>query len=133
MLEVREASLGSVCVRFARLAPSPEHETTFPVGPESPKRLGYLARTVDAFLGSLHISTREVYLTMNRWWRVLAVIIAGGMLGLPALGWATGLQVGDKAPTFSLPSTTAESISLADYLGRKPVVLFFYIAAFGRS
>jgi AhpC/TSA family len=70
---------------------------------------------------------------MNRWWPVLVIILAGGMLGLPSLGRAAGLQVGDKAPLFSLPSTTAETISLADYLGRKPVVLFFYIAAFGRS
>jgi AhpC/TSA family len=70
---------------------------------------------------------------MNRWWRVLAMILVGEMLWLPTFGWATGLQVGDKAPTFSLPSTTAETISLSDYLGRQPVVLFFYIAAFGRS
>jgi AhpC/TSA family len=84
-------------------------------------------------LESLYIRAREGHLTMNRWWRVLAMIVAGVMLWLPTLGWATGSQVGDKAPTFSLPATTAETISLADYLGRKPVVLFFYIAAFGRS
>ena len=70
---------------------------------------------------------------MNQGWRVLMMILLGGMLCLPTFGWATGLQVGDKAPTFSLPSTTAETISLSDYLGQKPVVLFFYIAAFGRS
>jgi peroxiredoxin len=40
------------------------------------------------------------------------------------------LQVCDKAPDFALPGTTAESIKLADYLGQKPVVLFFYIGAF---
>jgi peroxiredoxin len=40
------------------------------------------------------------------------------------------LQVGDKAPDFSLPATTAEAIKLADYVGKKPVVLFFYFAAF---
>jgi peroxiredoxin len=40
------------------------------------------------------------------------------------------LQVGDKAPDFSLPATTAEKINLADYVGKKPVVVFFYIAAF---
>jgi hypothetical protein len=70
---------------------------------------------------------------MNRWWRVLVIILVGGMLSLPALGWASGLQAGDKAPPFSLPATTAETISLDDYLGQKPVVLFFYIAAFGRA
>jgi peroxiredoxin Q/BCP len=40
------------------------------------------------------------------------------------------LQVGEKAPDFALPATTAEEIKLADYLGKQPVVLFFYIGAF---
>jgi hypothetical protein len=70
---------------------------------------------------------------MNRWWRMLVILLVGGMLWLPNLGGATGLQVGDKAPPFSLPATTAETISLSDYVGQRPVVLFFYIAAFGRS
>jgi len=43
---------------------------------------------------------------------------------------ALALKVGDKAPDFSLPATTAEKISLSDYLGKKPVVVFFYIGAF---
>jgi peroxiredoxin len=43
------------------------------------------------------------------------------------------LQVGDKAPDFTLPGTTAEEIKLADYVGKKPVVLFFYIGAFTRG
>jgi peroxiredoxin len=40
------------------------------------------------------------------------------------------LQVGDKAPDFSLPATTTERISLADFVGKKPVVVFFYVYAF---
>ncbi len=40
------------------------------------------------------------------------------------------LQIGDKAPDFLLSATTAEKVSLADYLGKKPIVLFFYIGAF---
>ena len=40
------------------------------------------------------------------------------------------LQVGDKAPDFSLPATTTEKISLADFVGKKPVVVFFYLYAF---
>jgi peroxiredoxin len=50
---------------------------------------------------------------MRRWTRVSAAV-----------------QVGDKAPDFSLPATTAEKVSLADYLGKKPVVVFFFIGAF---
>lgn len=36
------------------------------------------------------------------------------------------LGVGDLAPDFRLPSQTGEQISLADFLGRQAVVLFFY-------
>jgi peroxiredoxin Q/BCP len=44
--------------------------------------------------------------------------------------YSLALQVGDKAPDFALPATTAEEIKLADYVGKKPLVLFFYIGAF---
>jgi peroxiredoxin len=43
---------------------------------------------------------------------------------------AAALEVGDKAPAFSLPATTAEKVSLADYAGKKNVVLFGFIGAF---
>ena len=46
-------------------------------------------------------------------------------------GDVMALKVGDKAPDFSLPSTTGEKISLSEYRGKKPVVLFFYLFAFG--
>ncbi len=36
------------------------------------------------------------------------------------------LKVGDKAPEFSLPTIGGKTISLADYLGSKNVVLYFY-------
>lgn len=35
------------------------------------------------------------------------------------------LNVGDKAPTFTLPTADGRPVSLADYLGR-PVVVYFY-------
>jgi len=43
------------------------------------------------------------------------------------------LKEGATAPDFSGKDQDGKTISLADYLGRKPVVLFFYIAAFGRA
>ena len=46
---------------------------------------------------------------------------------------AADLAVGDKAPEFTLPGTTAEAIQLSDYLGKKAVVLFFYIGAFSKG
>ena len=36
------------------------------------------------------------------------------------------LQPGDKAPDFSLPASTGDTISLSDFLGKKRVVLYFY-------
>jgi hypothetical protein len=60
---------------------------------------------------------------------VRASILCGMFLLCCYVSGAVALQVGDKAPEFTLPGTTAE-IKLADYLGKKPVVLFFYIGAF---
>jgi peroxiredoxin len=70
---------------------------------------------------------------MRRWKCLMVAVVFTGSLLLLAASQATALQVGDQAPTFTLPATTAETISLGDYLGKKPVVLFFYIAAFGRA
>jgi thioredoxin-dependent peroxiredoxin len=36
------------------------------------------------------------------------------------------LQVGDKAPEFTLPKANGESLTLSDFRGRAEVVLFFY-------
>lgn len=36
------------------------------------------------------------------------------------------VTVGDKAPNFALFSETGEAVELQDYIGSKPVVLFFY-------
>ncbi len=36
------------------------------------------------------------------------------------------LSEGDPAPGFTLPSSTGQSISLADYRGKQSVVLYFY-------
>lgn len=60
--------------------------------------------------------------------------LAAGLLGIAALftapAQAQALKVGDKAPDFSVISSTGKPVALADYLGKKNVVLFFYIAAF---
>jgi peroxiredoxin Q/BCP len=37
-----------------------------------------------------------------------------------------GVQVGDQAPDFTLPSQTGEPVSLSDYRGKRVVVLYFY-------
>ena len=52
------------------------------------------------------------------------------MLAFSSAWPAAALQVGEKAPAFTLPATTTEKLSLADYLGKKNVVLFGFIGAF---
>jgi AhpC/TSA family len=43
---------------------------------------------------------------------------------------SSALEVGDKAPEFTLPSTNGVDISLSDFRGKKWVFLEFYGAAF---
>lgn len=37
-----------------------------------------------------------------------------------------GIKPGDRAPAFRLLSQSGEEVDLRDYIGKKPVVLFFY-------
>lgn len=39
---------------------------------------------------------------------------------------ATGPDVGDRAPDFSLPGAGGTTVRLSDYIGKKVVVLYFY-------
>ncbi len=36
------------------------------------------------------------------------------------------VKIGDRAPDFTLPSSTGENITLSQFLGKKNVVIFFY-------
>jgi hypothetical protein len=47
-----------------------------------------------------------------------------GLLGTVRV--SSALDVGDKAPDFTLPSTTGEKISLSQFRGKKLVLLEFY-------
>lgn len=63
---------------------------------------------------------------LQRW---TAVAMLGAALFAGA-AHAQSLKVGDQAPDFSVASTTGKPVALGDYLGKKHVVLFFYIGAF---
>jgi hypothetical protein len=71
----------------------------------------------------------------RRWLTLTALAVAALLLGagvyfnfvmsrLPAVRPA--FVVGQRAPDFTLPDAAGRSVSLADYRGRKPVVLVFY-------
>jgi len=51
---------------------------------------------------------------------VLLVSVLGGV------GVATAVEIGEKAPDFTLPSTTGKDISLSEFLGKKYVLIEFY-------
>jgi len=55
---------------------------------------------------------------------ILAVLLVGVVTP------AAALQVGDKAPDFTLPATTAEKFSMSQFQGKSNVVLFGFIGAF---
>lgn len=57
----------------------------------------------------------------------LCVLVAGILSGA---GVATALEIGEMAPDFALPSTTGENISLRQYLGKKAVLIEFFIMDF---
>ena len=59
----------------------------------------------------------------------LSSALLAGVLGVA--GVATALEVGEKAPDFTLPSTTGEKISLSQFQGKQHVLLEFYVADFG--
>ena len=69
----------------------------------------------------------------SRWKRLMVAILLSGVILSMGASHVLALQVGDKAPDFTIPGTTADEIKLADYIGKKPVVLFFYIGAFTRG
>jgi len=57
------------------------------------------------------------------WWCVLGLWLIGVLGGVSLV---TALEVGEKAPDFTLPSTTGEQISLSQFQGKQPVLLEFY-------
>ncbi|MBI4381370.1 MAG: redoxin domain-containing protein [candidate division NC10 bacterium] len=50
------------------------------------------------------------------------------VLVLPAM--SAGVEVGEKAPDFELPSTMGGKIRLSDFAGRKNVILEFHVLDF---
>jgi cytochrome oxidase Cu insertion factor (SCO1/SenC/PrrC family) len=64
---------------------------------------------------------------LKRWF---AIGLLGGAALLAGAAQAQTPKVGDKAPAFSVMSTSGKRVALADYFGKSNVVLFFYYAAF---
>ncbi len=52
------------------------------------------------------------------------------LLTLGLTGSASALQVGDKAPDFTLPAPGGKQVKLSDLTAKGPVVLYTFIQAF---
>lgn len=59
----------------------------------------------------------------------MAVVFLALLLGA-TLAEAAPLNVGDKAPDFTLPDQNGKPVKLSEFLGKKNVVLAFYVLAF---
>jgi hypothetical protein len=61
------------------------------------------------------------------WFALLFV----GVLGMA--GVATAVEVGEKAPDFTLPSTMGGQISLSQFRGKQLVLLEFHVNDYGAT
>lgn len=61
-------------------------------------------------------------------WLGLSLMGIAGMVHV-----AMAVEIGEKAPDFTLSSTTGEAISLSQFRGKKHVLLEFYFTDFGPS
>lgn len=64
---------------------------------------------------------------------VLCGMIAAAIVGLLGVGNATALDVGQKAPEFTLAAPGNKQVKLADLLGKGPVVIYTFVDAFGAA
>ncbi len=62
--------------------------------------------------------------------RRLAGVLAGLLVGLIWAAAATALEVGQKAPDFTLAAAGGKQVKLSDLTAKGPVVLYTFIQAF---
>jgi peroxiredoxin Q/BCP len=62
--------------------------------------------------------------------RMRPLVLASALLSLVLAGPAAALEVGQKAPDFTLAGTGGKPIKLADMLGKGPIVIYTFIQAF---
>ena len=67
---------------------------------------------------------------MRRRRRIIPGVLIGVIAALILTGPASALEVGQKAPDFTLPAPGGKQVKLADLLGKGPVVIYTFIQAF---
>ena len=61
---------------------------------------------------------------------LLRSIVLVALLSLTVAGLASALEVGEKAPDFSLNNTEGKPVKLSELTAKGPVVIYTFIAAF---
>lgn len=59
-----------------------------------------------------------------------SLIFAVALLALLAAGPAAALEVGQKAPDFTLAAPGGKQVKLSEMLGKGPIVIYTFIQAF---
>ena len=62
--------------------------------------------------------------------RLVVMTLLALLTALAVAAPASALQVGDKAPEFTLPGPEGKPVKLSDLTAKGPVVLYTFIAAF---
>ena len=62
--------------------------------------------------------------------RMRPLVLASALLSLALTGPAAALEVGEKAPDFTLAGVGGKPVKLADMLGKGPIVMYTFIQAF---
>ncbi len=65
--------------------------------------------------------------------RIAGALLLGTLAGCVLAAPARALEVGQKAPDFTLPAADGRQVRLADLLGKGPVVLYTFIQAFTKA
>ena len=86
------------------------------------KRLVLLGVLLIGGLGAASVATAP-HIFLRQWRNT-----ASGVLS--AAGVATALEIGGKAPDFTLPGTMGENVRLSQFQGKKSVLIEFYAGDF---
>jgi len=62
--------------------------------------------------------------------RSRSLMLAGALLALVTAAPAAALEVGEKAPDFTIAGVGGKPVKLADMLGKGPIVIYTFIQAF---
>ena len=62
--------------------------------------------------------------------RMRPLVLASALLSLVLAGPAAALEVGQKAPDFTLAGPGGKQIKLSEMLGKGPIVIYTFIQAF---